>query len=91
MITESRYRLETPEQIEMDFDLAGPGSRACAMIIDALMMLLVGIVLILCLMLAGFAISPIIEGEPERVLGQWAIAIVIALFFCADIWLLHHL
>jgi uncharacterized RDD family membrane protein YckC len=31
------YRLETPESIEVSFELAGPGSRFCAVVIDTLL------------------------------------------------------
>jgi uncharacterized RDD family membrane protein YckC len=37
MSGDSRYRIETPEQIEVEFELAALGSRFCAALIDALM------------------------------------------------------
>ena len=37
MTFEDRYTRETPDQVEIDFDLAGLGSRFCAMAIDALL------------------------------------------------------
>jgi uncharacterized RDD family membrane protein YckC len=47
MSADGQYTLETPENVEVDFELAGIGSRFCAMVIDgllmALMLLLVGL------------------------------------------------
>jgi uncharacterized RDD family membrane protein YckC len=36
MSNDSPYTLETPESISLDFELAGPGSRLCAALIDML-------------------------------------------------------
>ena len=46
MSNADQYTLETPENIEVDFELAGLGSRFCAMLIDT--MVLGVIVLALC-------------------------------------------
>ncbi len=40
MTLEDRYTLETPDQVEIDFELAGLGSRFCAMAIDTLLICL---------------------------------------------------
>lgn len=45
MPIDGSYRLETPENVEVSFELAGPGSRFCAMIIDTLLMFLIVFVL----------------------------------------------
>ncbi len=49
MSNSDRYTLETPENVEVEFELAGLGSRFCAMLIDGLVMfvLLMGFALLL--------------------------------------------
>ncbi len=42
---EDRYTLETPDQVEIDFELAGLGTRFCAMAIDTLLIALTFLVL----------------------------------------------
>ncbi len=44
---ETNYSLETPENIEVDFELAGPGARFCAICIDWLMIALMVLILLL--------------------------------------------
>src|SRR5438093_659280 len=50
MAMDGQYTLETPENVEVDFELAGPGSRFCAMLIDSLLTFLL-IFLVVMLML----------------------------------------
>ena len=52
MQTEGHYLLETPENVEISFELAGPGSQFCALIIDYLLMALI---LMVTAILAGVA------------------------------------
>ena len=51
MSSADRYTLETPENIEVDFELAGLGSRFCAMLIDTLWIALMVLLLFLLLLL----------------------------------------
>src|ERR1044071_288703 len=44
---DGRYTLETPENVEVQFELAGPGSRFCAMAIDLLLISLILFVLVI--------------------------------------------
>jgi uncharacterized RDD family membrane protein YckC len=48
-----QYKLETPENIEVEFELAGLGSRFCAMLIDTALIVLMVIVLGLLAFLLG--------------------------------------
>ena len=41
-----RYTLETPENIQVHFELAGLGTRFCAMLVDTLLLVAVIIVLL---------------------------------------------
>jgi uncharacterized RDD family membrane protein YckC len=62
------YTLETPENIEVEFELAGLGSRFCAMFIDTLLIALVAFILSMALLALGFAFaSPAFDGRS----GHW--------------------
>lgn len=50
MTIETNYSLETPENIEVDFELAGPGARFCAICIDWLMIALMMLIILLGLL-----------------------------------------
>jgi uncharacterized RDD family membrane protein YckC len=87
MSSADRYTLETPENVEVDFELAGLGSRFCAMLIDCLLIGLVIFLLGLLLGVAGMAFSPFFGRDRAAAgrLGQWLIAafwiLVAALLF----------
>lgn len=55
MSTADRYTLETPENIEVDFELAGLGSRFCAILIDTIVIGLVTLVVALLGVILGLA------------------------------------
>lgn len=76
-----RYTLETPENIEVEFELAGLGSRFCAMLIDTVFIAVAILLLVLLLALLGFSIGPwISESVPDanRWFG-WLLAVVLAI------------
>ncbi|MGO8749685.1 MAG: RDD family protein [Thermoguttaceae bacterium] len=87
MSNSDRYTLETPENVEVEFELAGLGSRFCAMLIDSLLIALTALLLVVLLMVAGMAYSPILAGDGIVAgrLGRWLAAvfwiIVAALLF----------
>ncbi len=70
-----RLTLETSEQVEVSFDLAGPGSRFCAVLIDMLVMglLLLG-------MIAAFIILAIAAPIENPTGAGWMMALAIVLF-----------
>lgn len=77
MSVDGRYKLETTEHVEIEFDLAGPGSRFCAWIIDVLLMGL----LLLALMLLAVAVwggTWYTTGGMDREFGGWALALLLA-------------
>ena len=57
MSIHDQYMLETPEHVEVQFDLAGPGSRFCAMFIDLLLLWLFLFAVIVCTGIFGAAID----------------------------------
>jgi uncharacterized RDD family membrane protein YckC len=80
MSNADQYTLETPENIEVDFEVAGLGSRFCAMLIDSLVLGLIVLALIVLAAILGFATLPAgLEGQfrPGRVAG-WLLALVLA-------------
>ena len=54
MSNADQYTLETPENIEVEFEVAGLGSRFCAMAIDTAVLTLIVLVLILLAAILGF-------------------------------------
>lgn len=67
-----RITVETPEHVTLDFELAGPGSRAAAAVIDGL---IVGAVLVL------LAVGAAMTGFAGRLAFGWITAILIAASF----------
>jgi uncharacterized RDD family membrane protein YckC len=87
MSSADRYALETPENIEVEFELAGLGSRFCAMLIDTLLIALIVLVLVVLLYVLDIALAPVVmhAGQGARRWGDWLLAaawvIVAALIF----------
>jgi len=84
MSNADRYILETPESIEVEFDLAGLGSRFCAMLIDSLIITLLVLGLLLLLLMTGAVYLPLAarDGVVASRLAPWMLAlwvIVVAL------------
>jgi uncharacterized RDD family membrane protein YckC len=47
------YTLETPESIELEFELAGPGSRFCAIVIDSLIQFLLVVSVVIAMLITN--------------------------------------
>jgi len=71
--------IDTPEQIPLEFSLAGVGSRALAMMLDALVLLLIYVVLGVG---AGFVVGSLELASTTA--SSWAVAIIIFLFFLVN-------
>lgn len=72
-----KLTIETPEQIELEFPVAGVGSRGMALLIDSLIQLLVVIIVLI--------ITSIVSPDLGRywvAAGKWMTALVIFLMFC---------
>ncbi|ELR98378.1 RDD family protein [Gloeocapsa sp. PCC 73106] len=72
----NRVNLETPESVELEFNLAGIGNRAYALCLDYLVL---GIVVIVVLVVWAFAYIYILDFLPE--LGKWLLAVQILMVF----------
>lgn len=74
--TSDKLIIDTPEQIPLEFALAGVGSRALAAMLDTLIMVLVALVLgVVAAVVMG------VLGAYSSAASNWAIAIFILLFF----------
>ena len=77
MYPSDQVSVDTPEQIALEFSLAGIGSRFLALALDTLIQ--VGLyVLVVLLALGAAGLGRKIPGIPDR----WAPAIAILFFFC---------
>ena len=73
-----RYTLETPENIEVDFELAGLGSRFCATLIDTLLIVAIGLgIALLAIFLAIGTLPSLRAGRGDWV--AWVYALVLGL------------
>lgn len=72
------YAVETPESIEVNFELAGPGSRFCALLIDSLLMWLVCFAVLIVAACGGLPFWAVMdEAGLGRQLGGWLWAVVL--------------
>lgn len=71
---EGYLHIETPENVELSFELAGPGSRFCAMLIDSLLIWLMIICLLIALMCLGVSTGTWMEGDG---VSAWAVALLV--------------
>ncbi len=86
MSQDGQYTLETPENVEVDFELAGIGSRFCAMAIDALLMALLLLLVALLALFANLGLFRIFQGlsverNPTGNWLNWINALLILLLF----------
>ena len=73
--------IETPEQIALEFPLAGVGSRFLAIAYDTLLQaLLIGGVVIVGLLIAVF-VAPAVDGLAASRRHVWTIAVLLAIVF----------
>jgi uncharacterized RDD family membrane protein YckC len=94
MHQDATYRLETPDNVELHFDLAGPGSRFCAICIDAVvvggtLLTLVLVAIVIDAALPG-ALSAIKELKADRGLFT-SVGVAVVLFGVAVINASYHL
>lgn len=81
---EERVQISTPDHVELEFELAGPGSRFSAYLVDFLfsILLIVG-VFVLVMTFGGFglrALFNLFRGESGWA-ASWAAAVLIFIFF----------
>lgn len=77
---EDSYCLETPEQVELDFDLAGPGTRFCAVLLDALVMAALVLSGLLVAALLGVGFEAVFEElTSPGAAATWLLALLVIL------------
>jgi uncharacterized RDD family membrane protein YckC len=70
-----KLSIDTPEQINLEFELAGPGSRFMALFVDLMIQALCAIAVVIILAVSGFAFRSF------RASGNWMLAsMVLSLF-----------
>lgn len=84
-----RVRFETPEDVELAFDLAGPGSRAAAALVDYL--IIGAVVLALIALLAGagaiaFSVRDLFDPDTLAELSGFALAVLVAAVFGVNLF-----
>ncbi|MEN6449113.1 MAG: RDD family protein [Thermoguttaceae bacterium] len=79
MSNDDRYVLETPENIEVEFEPAGLGTRFCAMLIDTLWIGLLLLLLFLLLIGFGAGVSELLDGRRGRQWVDWVAAVLWAI------------
>jgi uncharacterized RDD family membrane protein YckC len=96
MHNDENYRVETPENIELVFELAGPGSRFCALAIDLLLLWLFVFVLAIIAGIAGLFDASENIGDSDSGGSVWLTAAMIVVVAVAIFgygflfeWLLH--
>ncbi len=83
--SDGRYRVETPERLSLDYDLAGLGSRLIALMVDTSIQ--AGVILLVVL-LSAFGLESFLEQLVHQIgtsAGTWATAIILLIVF-ALIW-----
>ena len=75
MTSQPKLSIDTPEQINLEYELAGPGSRFMALFVDLMIQLIAGILIFILLSFAGIAFHPFRGG------GTWMLALTIILIF----------
>src|SRR5580704_14680592 len=72
-----QHTIETPEQLRLDFAVAGIGSRFLALAVDTLIQIAVLVLVFIALAILGTARVLALRGEP----AVWLLALIGALFF----------
>lgn len=78
MTSQQKLSIDTPEQINLEYELAGPGSRFMALFVDLMIQGLCVVAVLILLWIAGIAFHPF------RSSGTWMLAIMILLMFAVQ-------
>ena len=78
------HYIDTPEQVELRFSIAGIGSRFVAILLDTVLLYFALMLVFLAVVLFGSAVGAGVESEVDT-LGLWFVAVLIVLVF-AMIW-----
>lgn len=74
-MTSQKLSIDTPEQINLEYELAGIGSRFMALFVDLLIQAIAGIVILIVMWFTGFAFHPFRSGK------TWMLAVTALLIF----------
>lgn len=75
MSSSQKLTIDTPEQITLEYEIAGPGSRFMALFVDLTIQVVAGIVLAIAFLMAGFTFVSLLSA------GTWAIALLVIFVF----------
>ena len=78
MTSQQKLSIDTPEQINLEYELAGPGSRFMALFVDLMIQGLCAIAIVIVLGIAGVAFHPFRGG------GTWMLALTVLLMFAVQ-------
>jgi len=73
--SQQKLSIDTPEQINLEYELAGPGSRFMALFVDLMIQLIAAIVVLIVMSFAGIAFNPF------RSSRNWMMALMLLLIF----------
>src|SRR5688500_3317392 len=84
---EDRISIRTPEHVELDFEIAGLGSRLLAQIIDWLLILVINLGLLVLILAAGAftSFSSAMVTSDSASIASWSMAVVVVFLFVV-IW-----
>lgn len=75
MTRQQNLSIDTPEQINLEYELAGPGSRFMALFVDLMIQLIAAIGILIVMGLSGIAFHPFRGGR------TWVLALTVLLIF----------
>jgi uncharacterized RDD family membrane protein YckC len=76
--SQQKLSIDTPEQINLEYELAGPGSRFMALFVDLMIQVLCAIAVVIVMGIAGIAFHPFRRG------GTWMLALMVILTFAVQ-------
>ena len=88
-----QYTLETPENIQVQFELAGLGTRFCAMFVDSLLLGVITVVLLIFMAIIDLSVFSVFESKGVHWVTAVILAVVITLlwggYFMLFEWLMR--
>jgi len=78
LTSQQKLSIDTPEQINLEYELAGPGSRFMALFVDLMIQLIAAIVIVLVMSFAGVRFNPFRGGR------TWMLGLTVLLVFAVQ-------
>lgn len=76
MLPNQKLTIDTPEQISLEYEVAGPGSRFMALFVDLMLQALAFLCLFLLFVFSGSTVQGLFKGA-----GTWVIALLVLVLF----------